>query len=243
MDITRKTLGGRRRIVRRRPGPGRRRKSRLRLLAVLSVLLLAVVLIARHLHPILEAYGKNQAQWLSAQVINEAVTQVLADEQLSYSDLVSVSLDETGAVKAVEADVNKINQLKAAVTNMVLEKLQENRTLQTSVPLGTLIGGDWFSGWGPHIPLRVSVSGSAAATVHSEFSSAGINQTSHQITLDLTSNLVMAVAGYTKTVEVSSDFLVAETVLVGQVPDSYTEVDSGQADLLGKIFAYSRNSG
>lgn len=243
MDITRRTLGSRRRSIRPHLGTGRRRKSGLRLLAALSGLLLAMVLVARHLHPILEAYGKNQAQWLSARVINEAVTEVLADEQLSYSDLVSVSLDETGAVKTVEADVNKINRLKAAVTNTVLEKLKENRTLQTSVPLGTLIGGDWFSGWGPHIPLKVSVSGSAVATMHSGFSSAGINQTSHQITLDLTSNLVMAIAGYTTTVEISSNFLVAETVLVGQVPDSYTEVDGGQADLLGKIFAYGGNSG
>lgn len=241
MDITRKSLCTRRRSRRRF---GRRRAGMvLRPAALFTGLLLLAALMSNHLHPILDAYGKSQAQWLSAEIINEAVAQVLTDEELSYSDLVSVSRDGAGRVTAVEADAAKINRLKAEVTHRVLEKLQEHKILYMKAPLGSLFGGEWFSGWGPNIPLRVSVSGSASSVIHSAFSGAGINQTSHQLTLDVAARIVLTFAGYTTAVELENNFLVAETVLVGTVPDSYTEVDGSQTDLLGKIMAYGGTSG
>ena len=227
-----------------KPRKGRRKSllTALRILALFAGVALLTILFVNQLHPLVKSFGDTQARWEATRAINEAVTAVLADAQLQYEDLVTVGKDEEGNLAAVEANVVKINQLKAAITTAVLEKLEETSHLSMSIPLGTLIGGDLLNGWGPRIHLRVTVSGSVVTTLHSQFISAGINQTSHQITMDLQSKIALSIPGYMTTVTVDSSFLIAETVLVGKVPDSYTEVDGTQADLLGKIFAFGGDS-
>ena len=202
-----------------------------RLLAFLVALILLIIFLDHQIHPLVKSFGENQAKFTSTKAINEAVTQVLTDEQIRYEDLVTV-----------EADISKINRLKAEITTVVLERLKEYAHLEMRIPLGSILGGEMFNDRGPRIPLRVTMSGNALTTMNSAFSSAGINQTSHQITLHIESQIVTTIPGYTNYIKVETDFVVAETVLVGKVPDSYTEVDGSQAELLGKIFAYGSDS-
>ena len=91
-----------------------------------------------------------------------------------------------------------------------------------------------FNDRGPRIPLRVTMSGNALTTMNSAFSSAGINQTSHQITLHIESQIVTTIPGYTNYIKVETDFVVAETVLVGKVPDTFLDVDGRVANLEGE---------
>ena len=111
-----------------------------------------------------------------------------------------------------------------------------------SVPFGSVMNSQIFSTTGPVIQMYASPYAQVNVDIDSEFTSAGINQTSHQITMDLQSKIALSIPGYMTTVTVDSSFLIAETVLVGKVPDSYTEVDGTQADLLGKIFAFGGDS-
>ena len=96
-----------------------------------------------------------------------------------------------------------------------------------------------FNDRGPRIPLRVTMSGNALTTMNSAFSSAGINQTSHQIELEVTVRIYAAIPGFRSSIETTTNYLVAETVLVGEVPDSFTQVDGDQADIVRKIFDYA----
>ena len=213
-----------------------------RLLAFLIALILLIIFLDHQIHPLVKSFGENQAKFTSTKAINEAVTQVLTDEQIRYEDLVTVARNEVGDIVSVEADISKINRLKAEIITVVLERLKEYAHLEMRIPLGSILGGEMFNDRGPRIPLRVTMSGNALTTMNSAFSSAGINQTSHQITLHIESQIVTTIPGYTNYIKVETDFVVAETVLVGKVPDSYTEVDGSQAELLGKIFAYGSDS-
>ena len=210
-----------------------------RLLAFLVALILLIIFLDHQIHPLVKSFGENQAKFTSTKAINEAVTQVLTDEQIRYEDLVTVARNEVGDIVSVEADISKINRLKAEITTVVLERLKEYAHLEMRIPLGSILGGEMFNDRGPRIPLRVTMSGNALTTMNSAFSSAGINQTSHQIELEVTVRIYAAIPGFRSSIETTTNYLVAETVLVGEVPDSFTQVDGDQADIVRKIFDYA----
>ena len=238
MSAVRRRMGRRRAFGRglppvRRPYEGGRGRlpARLRVLAVLCLLAGLLIMIERNLRPLIQAYGETAAKWVAMRAVNDGVEKAL-----------SVQKDDQGTITSIEADVVQINRLKAAATGAVMDELENYKKQTVEIPFGNLIGGDFFTGRGPYIPIKISMSGTALSVMNSRFTSAGINQTSHQITLHIESQIVTTIPGYTNYIKVETDFVVAETVLVGKVPDSYTEVDGSQAELLGKIFAYGSDS-
>ena len=219
---------------------GRRRRLlfRWRLLAALCLLALLMAVLDAKLRPLIKNYAVNHAQTITTRAVNEAVTRVLSGENVVYEDLVQLVRDDEGKIISVESDILKINRLKADVTNAVLDELENRKIQEVRIPLGTVIGGDLFNGRGPWIPIKISMSGTALTTLRSEFTSAGINQTNHQILMDVDMLLFMAIPGYNSSVEVKTQFMVAETVLVGKVPYAYMQMGE-EAGILGKLFGKS----
>ena len=64
--------------------------------------------------------------------------------------------------------------------------------------------------------------GSSEANFRNAFTSAGINQTKHQIILTVDVSVSILLPGFRTATKVSNSFIVAETVIVGTVPDTYT---------------------
>ena len=249
MSAVRRRMGRRRAFGRglppvRRPYEGGRGRlpARLRVLAVLCLLAGLLIMIERNLRPLIQAYGETAAKWVAMRAVNDGVEKALSASNITYDQLVTVQKDDQGTITSIEADVVQINRLKAAATGAVMDELENYKKQTVEIPFGNLIGGDFFTGRGPYIPIKISMSGTALSVMNRRVTSAGINQTSHQITLHIESQIVTTIPGYTNYIKVETDFVVAETVLVGKVPDSYTEVDGSQAELLGKIFAYGSDS-
>ena len=194
----------------------------------------------RELMPLIKRYAVSVAERNATLYINRAVTDCLADAGDLYGDLMRVTEDDAGNVKSLTADIAKVNLLKADITQTIVEHTAAVEFQELDIPIGTVIGGAFFLGRGPRLPLRVSTSGSVLSTLYSEFGDAGINQTNHQVYMNVTVRFFVAIPSlYYTTVEVSSVFLVAESVLVGDVPDSFTSVNDDRSDLIGKIFDYA----
>jgi hypothetical protein len=83
-----------------------------------------------------------------------------------------------------------------------------------------------LAGRGPLITVKMQSVGSSTARLVNRFTSAGINQTKHQILLNVDVYVSILLPGFTTATKVSNSFTVAETVIVGSVPDSYTYFDS-----------------
>jgi len=117
--------------------------------------------------------------------------------------------------------------------------LNEADTSSLSIPLGTVIGGQLFHGLGPKIRVNIERIGSAETKIINEFSSAGINQTRQQVLLEVDASITVLVSTSHITTNVKSNYTIADTVIVGNVPDSYTVVDdsSGKSNS-DKIFIY-----
>lgn len=197
-------------------------KLRYKFLFVFFVLFTLILLVDCELRPLVRALAVNQAKIISNTVINQVVLDEMTNAQISYDDLIHVERNQEGKILAVSTNAVKMNELKAAISLHSQEQIGGimDRTLQ--IPLGTLIDSEFTRGRGPNIPLHLSLSGNVRTEFTSRFESAGVNQTRHQIYLKVSTNIFAIIPGYYNTsTEVETSVVVAETVIVGEVPEVY----------------------
>ncbi len=200
----------------RRYGTGRH--VQIKALVLIAMCLGFMVLLNHQLRPIIESITTNEARIKSINTINKAVAEELSANGVSYDNLVSVERNDSGKVLAITTNMIKMNELKAAVIMDVQNRLGDDSHSEVGVPLGTLLGNDLLHGRGPNVPLKLTLSGNVTADFKSSFESAGINQTKHQIYLDIHTSVYSFIPGFNTTTEVETNIPVAETIIVGEVP-------------------------
>ena len=216
---------------------GRRYGARLRAAFFLLLLLGCCAAVDAHIRPVIQSMAAYQAKVYATRILNEAVEAQLAGESPSYREVVSLSTGDDGKINAVQTDVVRLNLLKAALTNAATDRLEELEQQTVLVPLGTLLGWQVLSGRGPLVEFRLVPAGYVRSSLSHRFDAAGINQTRHQIMLRLDASIIAVLPGYTTSTEVSTDFLLAETVIVGTSPDSFTQVLTGDDQSIDQLIA------
>ena len=126
------------------------------------------------------------------------------------------------AITAVRSNMAAFNHLQAEILDTVLTRISQVPTGDLSIPIGSLTGSALLAGRGPRISVRMESVGSSEANFRNAFTSAGINQTKHQIILTVDVSVSILLPGFRTATKVSNSFIVAETVIVGMVPDTYT---------------------
>ena len=212
----------------------RRRRQGLAFIGVAILLIAALVMLDTRLRPLIQSYGYMSARRSAMLSVHNGVQQVLADEEWGYTDLVTIERGEDGRVLSAEANVHAINRLKAAATNAVTEELTSREVQIARIPLGSLLGGSLFTGRGPFLPVKIHTSGVVVSGLTASFVDAGINQTNHRLMLEMTVMMTAALPNERVAIELKTDFLVCETVLVGDVPDTVAQIQLG--DTLRNIF-------
>ena len=204
-----------------------RRMGRLRPgILLLAVVLLPLLLFCEiQLRPLILTYARDAARWSGTLAVETAVQQVLSGEEDLYDTLVHIRRDADGRVLSVEADIAAVNLLKARISAAILSQLDACRKRQIVVPFGSAVGGGFFTGRGPYLHFTVHISGSAVATIQSRLEQAGVNQTMHSIWLSAEVRLFAAVPGNRGSATFSSDYLLAQTVLVGDVPQTFASLE------------------
>ena len=202
--------------------PGQRlspaRQLALSLLAGLLLGLGAIVWLNCQLRPMVLAVSEST---LSNQV-SRIVSRVLGETEIDYSDLVQLRYDESGTLSAVTTQMETGNRLRGALVSRLLEELSALEERTVSVPAGSLTGLTLLSGRGVHIPVEVVGVSDVDSRFDSSLTPAGINQTLHRIDLVVTTDLTLLLPGGPVTHAFISRVTVAETVLLGQVPENYT---------------------
>ncbi len=157
-------------------------------------------------------------------IVNDVVSEILEGGELDYEKLVTLERNEQGAVTALIANSANINALRAKVTNAVVERFADTDLTRISIPMGNLIGGTLLSGKGPRLKLDILSVTNVVTSFRNEFTSAGINQTRHRIILDVEVSLEVLLGPDSGTDSVLTEVIVAETVIVGTVPDAYAAI-------------------
>ena len=155
-------------------------------------------------------------------IVSAAVNEAVADGEIDYQNFVIFDKDDTGHITALRSNVAEVNRMQGRIADEILARLAEVSTSELEIPLGTLTGSALLAGRGPNLHVRMQAVGSASATFRNLFTAAGINQTRHQIFLDVDVYMSILLPGMKTSTKVSNEIAVAETVIVGGVPDTYT---------------------
>ena len=209
---------------------------------------LAVVLITLgvvgtvHLRGLLGNLAETAVSNMVGRVVTEAVSDTIANGDIQYERLISFEKDNHGDITALHSNMAEFNRLQAGITQEVLTRLGEVAERDLVIPLGTLTGSALLAGRGPSFTVRMQSVGSCSARFENRFSQAGINQTTHRIILCVEVNMSILLPGFQTSTQVDASFSVAETVIVGDVPESYTYFDSGNP-IEEDALEYTMNNG
>lgn len=191
-----------------------------RLLILLAGLLASAFLLDLRIRPYIQSISSYQAQIYGTRVINDAIYEELASENIRYDNLVTLTQNGQGQITSLQTDMVALGRLRGRVTEAVIQEIDEMEEQQIAIALGTLSGVQLLSGRGPDVHLRVEPAGYLTSEVENRFESAGINQTRHQIMLLLDMRVMAIIPGYTTSTEIHTEYCLAETVIVGTVPDT-----------------------
>ena len=192
-------------------------------LTLIGIVLLALlILLLAHLRPVLTSMASARVSNSVNRIVAAAVEEAIQRGDINYEAFVTFEKDATGRVTALRSNVAEVNRMQSAISEEILRRLSEVSTSELRIPIGTLTGSARLSGRGPYITVRMQAVGSASAVFRNEFSAAGINQTRHQILLEVDVYMSILLPGIRTSTTVANEIAVAETVIVGSVPESYT---------------------
>lgn len=201
---------------------GKERAGSRVLLPLALGLLLAFLLIRwfdSSLRPQLVTIAEAQLKNHLIQAANRSVTQSLAGESISYSDM--VTLQTAQGVSTLVTDTAALNRLRSVVLDDVIRQLEALDNHSLSVPLGALTGIDLLSAIGPKLPVKIVSVASADGLYRNDFIDAGINQTLHRIMLDISVDAGLLLPGGVVKLTVTAPICISETIIIGQVPQTF----------------------
>ena len=193
----------------------KRRRRRLLLIVPLLVLTGLVLLVELHLSPYIRELARNQAVNAASNAIIEAVSEMLRRGDTDFSRVIVLEKDVEGHITAL---------LKVEVLELLDTLVAQINTQQMGIPLGNLLLPDLLAGTGPELPVKAVSLTMSNADFFSDFTAAGINQTLQTLKVRFTISLtILTTVGY-ETVDVDSDVMLAQTVIVGTVPETYVNL-------------------
>ncbi|MBD5134145.1 MAG: sporulation protein YunB [Clostridiales bacterium] len=200
------------------------------LLPVLAALVLAWLILHTlngRLRPVLETAASSRATNLMTQAIDTAVDNCLQENDMNYADFVTMETDVSGKVTSLTSNTAANSRFKRQVVEAVTRQLSTLDSDALGVPLGTLTDQPLLAGAGPSVRVKVDSVGEVIADYANSFTSAGVNQTLHRVCLDITATIYLFLPGEVLPVTVASSVCVAETVIVGETPDTYLNLEKG----------------
>lgn len=219
-------------LYRRRPRrphpshPAQRGGAAVRTVALFLLLSLAFLLLFNfRLYPDVCALALAEAKNEAAALVATSFSENMGASGESYRDLVTLHFLDDGGISGMSCNMPALNAARNSLLSSLLSSLGSNRILTVIVPLGNVLGGELFSGRGPGLPIRILLARTATAHMESEFSSAGINQTLHRILFTVTLTLTVLTPSHPTELTITERFCLAETVIVGKVPDAFTQIN------------------
>lgn len=213
-------MGG---YVRYRRYYGRNNKIIFKAVCILIVLLTAVLLADAKIRPAVYELATVEACAVASERVHSAVEKLLSKSAPSYSELVNINYSNSNTITGITTNIVKMNLFKSQVTNAINSEFNAMSKTEIPVSLGTASGIVLFSGFGPHITIDVGFSSSTVTDFKNVFESAGINQTQHSVMLCVETTVMLSLAGRRIPKTIKTSFCVAQTVIVGSVPNVMVE--------------------
>ena len=226
-----------RRIFRRRPRrryaepapafAGRPRRNRgISILFLLVALLLFLAAASLYLKDVSTAIAVSDASDAVTVSINNAIADIMRNGDYSADYFVTFEKSEAGEITAISSNMARINALSAKILDRIVGAT-DTHMLTVNIPVGNLTGVSLLMGRGPKVPVKIITMTSSRVEYNNSIVTAGINQTKHQINLEVIVDIDILVPWGTESTQVVTEVLIADTIVVGRVPDTYLSMESG----------------
>ena len=186
-------------------------------LLICIAVFVAFLLFRSKYHQVIRDLAQTQVTNATSDLINDAVARQIADGSIAYDRIVYFEKDLNGKITALKTNIGEVNKLKTDTLNVINDEILAIDESRIGIPIGSLILPEFLSGRGPQIPVEVLTIRNSDASFSSDFTHAGINQTLHQL------HMTVLVLGRTVSFSVEADVVVAETIIVGDVPDTFLQ--------------------
>lgn len=193
------------------------------LLVILLVLCLAFLMLRSRYRDVIRDLAQTQVKNTTSDLTNDAIAKQIAAGVIQYDRIVFFEKDLDGRITALKTNMSEVNRLKTDILNIINDEILALDTSDIGIPLGSLFLPELLSGKGPCIPVHILSIRNSDAAFSSAFSQAGINQTLHQLTMLVSVDVAVLVLGQTSSFTITSEVVVAETVIVGDVPSTYLQ--------------------
>ncbi len=192
----------------------------------------------------MELYASDYASNYMDSIVNGAVLASLEEAEGGgiFSGLTHTVTDSEGRVASVSADMTAVTLLKARIDKSLADLLMADEGFTVYIPVGNILGGHLFYGKGKGIPVRIFPSTDVRTKMSGGLSEVGINQSLYRISFDVAANARIIFPFHYRDSDVKSEVVLSETVIVGKVPEAYTEFnlngDISGTDLQGYVEDY-----
>lgn len=173
------------------------------------------------IRPTIIGVMENRLSTIAVCEINKCVADVL--KEVSYEDIMDTMYTDAGYVTSISLNSVDVNKIKSNLVLDINKRINDISKDRVNIPLGSLLGNEFMTGLGPDIPAYIAPYGFVNVEFKDEFVSVGINQVKHVVYLTIKADMSMIMAFVKCSKTVSTDILVAQTVISGQVPDFYTD--------------------
>ena len=184
---------------------------------------------------VITTLAQTQVKNATSDLINDAIDRQIRDGTIQYDRMVYFEKDLEGRITALKTNMSEVNRLKTDLLNLINDEILAMDSDHLGIPLGSLILPEVFGGKGPAIPVQILTIRNSEADFFSEFSQAGINQTLQKLNMQVSVDVAVLVLGKVDDFTISSQVVIAETVIVGQVPDMFLQT--------GGIYELQRENG
>lgn len=183
--------------------------------------------IKKEIIPAIKTICESRAQAIALTVSSEVIEEHMTE--FKYDKLMDLNYGENGKITTISANISEMNRLSATIVKEIQGRLLNSGDILVEIPIGKLFGWSIFSGFGPKINIKLIPTGNVEADFKTEFLSQGINQTKHTVYIEI-NTAVNIIAPFTSdAIASNSTVTVAETVIVGDIPNTYFSVkDDGK---------------
>ena len=220
------------------------RKKYKKIFAGFTVLLVGVIafllLADGYVRSLIRGYPLSVASATVQGILDDAMSNLLAEKSTpDMSEIDKVVYDQNDNVMSIKVDTASVNYVKTEFLKRfknIMSKKGEYFTVK--IPIGTLIGDEYTMGRGPKIPFKIQFSANCKTSLKSDFSEAGINNTLHTIYLNIETYIFVVIPWDSVGKTVKTNYIIAQTVIAGKVPEAYTNVVDANGSLVDDLFDF-----
>ncbi|MDD3397302.1 MAG: sporulation protein YunB [Clostridia bacterium] len=190
---------------------------------VVFFIILSIIYIVNIVNPVLYEATEAKIKSVSYKALSTAVYSIIASNSDTYSELIHYTYDNNGKIALINVDSLNVNILSRQITSMAQGNIDNLASSGINVHLGAFSGISVFVNLGPQVTMALNPIGAVITSFRSEFTSAGINQTNHRIFVNIMCSICIIMPVYSPQIETSTDILIGENIIIGEVPSTYLQ--------------------